>query len=192
MSFHFRVLATQQVSRYFFNLPSQNFPVTSFRTKRGRCILDDERLYLSSSWAGQMRRYQEGGFFGKIMLVSLAALPVIILFNLIMVDGTEVLEGFGIGLGLGLGGILLAYLINYFRGFATDRVIQRDAIESFKAVEGSKGVSRPRFILKFEKNGEKRNRYIMMPSKFLSYGEEEFEEAKDKLREEGFEVVEED
>ncbi|MFB6241596.1 MAG: hypothetical protein ABEJ36_02225 [Candidatus Nanosalina sp.] len=166
--------------------------MTSFRTKRGRCILDSENLYLSSSWTGQLKRYWEGGGFGKFMLVSLAMLPVIILSNFLMVDEYSVLSGLGIGLGLGLGIMAFAYIVNYFRGFSTDRVIHRDGIEEFKAVEGSKGVTRPRFIVKFEKGGETRNRYIMMPSKILSYGEEEFGEAKEKLRDEGFKVVEED
>jgi hypothetical protein len=78
---------------------------------------------------------------------------------------------------IGIGIIGVSYIINHFRGFSYDYVIPREKIQSFTAVEGSKGFTRPRFIVEFEKNGEVRKRYIMMPSKLLSYGEEEFEKA---------------
>jgi hypothetical protein len=164
--------------------------MVSFRASRGRCILDEENLYISSSWSGLFRRYLEGGIVGKLMIASFLPLPVIVLANMGTGTFQPVLSGLKIGAGMGIILITSGILINYFRGFSYDRKIPRSSINKFKVVEGTKGLSQPRFIVKFEKNGEERNRYIVMPSEFLSYGEEEFEEAKKLLENKGFEVTE--
>lgn len=52
-----------------------------------------------------------------------------------------------------------------------------------KPVSGTKWISRPRFIVKYRRDGERKNRYIQMPSKF-GYGDEEFERAKEIFRSE--------
>jgi len=164
--------------------------MVNFRTNRGRCIIDEENLYLSSSWTGLFKRYLEGGIVGKVAFASLFALPFVLLLNLSTGNISPFLDG--ILIGSILGGTLLAsiLLINYFRNFSYDRVIPKDSINKVKVVEGTEGLSQPRFIVKFEKNGEIRNRYIYMPSKLLSYGKEEFNKAQEILKDEGFELEE--
>ncbi|MFB6143802.1 MAG: hypothetical protein ABEJ98_00685 [Candidatus Nanohaloarchaea archaeon] len=159
--------------------------MTSFRTKRGRCVIDDGSVYLSSSLSGLLKRYCEGGYFGKLLLFFYALLPVYLFYAIWTAD-----IYFVAGMGIGLVILASLYAVNYFRGFRYGSVFPRESVESFTAVEGSKGFTRPRFVMKFRRGDDLRKRYVMMPSKFLSYGEEEFEEAKRKLEQEGFEVRE--
>jgi hypothetical protein len=170
---------------------SLNKYMGSFRTNRGRAIFDEEKLYISSSWTGLLKRYYEGGFFGKLTLSSLTLLPIIYLFNFLMIRSTSFLEGVAIGTVIGAVLIALYYTVNYFRGFSYKSVISKDSIKGFKVIEGSTGLTQPRFIIKFEKSNEIKNRYIIMPSMLLSYGESEFEKAKKLIKEEGFEIIEE-
>ena len=158
--------------------------MSDFRTKRGRCIIDDEALFLSSSWSGQFRRALEGGALGKIWLISVTLLPVMLFLSVGQSGLVHVLMGAGIGALL----LMISLVVNRLRGFGYDRKILRDDIESFTLVEGSKGLTNPRFILKYRKDGKIRKRYISLPSKLFGYVDEEVEKAREVLESEGFQL----
>ena len=89
---------------------------TSFRTKRGRCVLDSEagELRLTSSWRGLFKRYYEGNklVFGG-MVLGLGSLPI----ALLSADRRTLLVGLGLLVVLIAGG----RLSNSVRGFTTAR-----------------------------------------------------------------------
>ena len=104
------------------------------------------------------------------MIASFLPLPVIILANIGTDTFQPVLTGLKTGAILGTFLITGGIIVNYFRDFSYDRKIPRNSINKFKIVEETKGLSKPRFIMKFEKNNEEKKRHIIIPSKFLSYG----------------------
>ncbi|EMA38087.1 hypothetical protein [Halococcus hamelinensis] len=150
--------------------------VTSFRTKRGRCVLDNEagELRLTSSWRGQFRRYYEGNtlvFVGMVLV--LGYLPVV----LISLERRTLLVGLGLLLVLLVGG----RLSNYVRGFTSAHRIPLDSVVAIEPIEGSP-VTRPRFVVSYSEAGTVKRRYVMLPSRYLSYTGEEFGEAKSLFR----------
>jgi hypothetical protein len=149
----------------------------SFRTRGGQCRITDDAIHIDGSYVGRIKRhYDENKLLTLLWLIS----PLYVVYFLIQVDRDVYVLSLGLGIGLAVGGTYLAfgYVYNYVRDFTYDDRIQRDAIETIKPVSGTKGISRPRFIVKYERDGERKNRYIQMSSKF-GYGDEEFEKAKD-------------
>jgi hypothetical protein len=148
----------------------------SFRTKRGTCRLGDRTLELESSLGMQLKRYREGNrlLFASLLSVLGAAvgLPVVALLA-----GDLRLVGLygGAFLVVSLG----ARVSNAVRGFTSDDEIPLDAIRKVRAVRGTKGLTRPRFVVRYERDGEEKRRYVMMPSLWLSYGPAEFERARE-------------
>jgi hypothetical protein len=157
----------------------------SFRTKRGRCYLDDETLRLESSLRGQLRRYREGGrlFFWSYVVAMLTMVGVLVGQFLAGETRTLLLTGVAIS-----GTILLARVTNRLRGFTATTEIPVDAIEHVTANPGTKGLTRPRFVVVYDADGETKRRYVMMPSRWLSYGEAEFRRAVATFRDAGIEV----
>ena len=146
---------------------------SSFRTKRGRCILDIEvdELRLTSSWRGQFKRYYEGSklIFVMMTLFFFGYLPV----ALLTAGLQTLLATLGIGLIIVAGG----QLSNYVRGFTSTPRIPFDAVTAIESVEGS-WWTRPRFVVSYTINETEKKRYVMLPSPHLSYTDEEFEKAK--------------
>lgn len=89
-------------------------------------------------------------------------------------------------MGLGLWGV--GRLSNFVRGFTDDEEIPLDAISHVTAVPGTSGLTRPRFVVVYERGGTTKRRYVMMPSRWLSYGDNEFKRAKNAFRDAGVEV----
>ncbi|WP_160133734.1 hypothetical protein [Halococcus salsus] len=149
---------------------------TSFRTKRGRCVLDSEagELRLTSSWRGLFKRYYEGNklVFGG-MVLGLGSLPI----ALLSADRRTLLVGLGLLVVLIAGG----RLSNSVRGFTTARRIPLDSVVAIEPIEGS-AVTRPRFVVSYSAAGTVKKRYVMLPSRYLSYTGEEFEKAKSLFR----------
>ncbi|WP_251343880.1 hypothetical protein [Haloplanus halophilus] len=146
----------------------------SFRTKRGRCHLDGEALRIDSSLRGQLRRYREGSrllFLSYLGLLAVAA--GFVLANLLAGDVRTLLLAGGAAAAV----VGVARLSNRLRGFGTPDEIPLDAVERVTAVRGRKGLTRPRFVVTYAVDGETRKRYVMMPSLWLSYGEDEFRRA---------------
>jgi hypothetical protein len=157
----------------------------SFRTKRGRCHVEGDRLALESSIRGQFQRYREGGrllFWSYVVLtVTAVAYPVYMLA--VGEARTVLLWGGAVG-----GLLMLGYAVNYWRGFTRADEIPLEAITHVTAVTGTRGLTRPRFVVTYRRDGETHHRYVMMPSPFLSYGDAEFERAKETFREAGVHV----
>ncbi|MFB6195320.1 MAG: hypothetical protein ABEI80_04050 [Haloplanus sp.] len=158
----------------------------SFRTKRGWCRIDDT-LTLESSLRGQLRRYREGS---RLLFWSYVG-------SLLFVVGFVAVELLAGDLRTVLFATIAAVAVvavsrgsNYIRGFTTDDEIPVAAITHVTAVEGTTGVTRPRFVVTYEDEGETRHRYVMMPSLWLSYGEDEFRRAKEAFRDAGIPVEE--
>lgn len=158
--------------------------MTDFRTNRGRCIIDERNVHLTSSIEGQFRRYLEGGPFGYFLVATYFALIVLLGFQVYMGNSGPVMLGFGIGITI----ILISRIVNFQRGFVRDRKISKQYVESVSLNEGKKGFTNPRFVIEFEKEGELKKRYVMMPSKIFRYTDEEIEKAKEIFKDEGFEL----
>lgn len=159
----------------------------SFRTRGGQCKITEDTIQIDNSYVGRIKRhYDENRLLSLLWVISI---PLWALY-LFMMDDWEMLA-LGLGISLAVAGAYLTfgYLYNYVRDFTYDDQIQRDAIETVKPVEGTKWISRPRFIVKYEQEGERKNRYIQMPSKF-GYGDEEFEKAKELFRSQGIPLEE--
>jgi hypothetical protein len=157
----------------------------SFRTKRGRCHLDDDMLRLESSFRGQLRRYREGNrlFFWAYVAAMLTMVGVLVGQLLAGETRTLLLTGGAIA-----GIVLLARVTNRLRGFTADEEIPIDVISHVTAVRGTKRLTRPRFVVAYDADGERKRRYVMMPSLWLSYGEAEFRRATATFREAGIGV----
>lgn len=161
--------------------------MASFRTKRGRCHLDGDRLRLESSLWGQLRRYWEGNrlLFGAY-LVALGAVAGFVVTQALAGEYRRVLLwGGGVVAALGVG-----LAVNRLRGFTREEEIELDRILRVRAVEGRKGLTRPRFVVAYERDGQVRKRYVMMPSKWLSYGPGEFHRARETFEDAGIPVEE--
>lgn len=157
----------------------------SFRTKRGRCHLDGDTLCLESSLRGQFRRLREGSrvLFWTYVLALLSAAGFLV---------SAGLAGEYWHLGLSVGGALLVIALGYgrnaLRGFTRDAEIPLEDVVCVTATAGTKGLTRPRFVVHYERDGERRKRYVTMPSLWLDYGEAEFERAKACFRAQGLTV----
>jgi hypothetical protein len=158
----------------------------SFRTRGGQCRITDEAIHIDDSYIGRIKRHYDES---RLLTLSWLIFPLCILYFFVVGDRNVYALGLGLGIGLAVGGGYLAfgYTYNYVRDFTYDDRIPRNAIKTVKPVSGTKGVSRPRFIVKYERDGERKNRYIQMPSKF-GYGDEEFEKAKELFRSEDIPV----
>jgi len=159
----------------------------SFRTKRGTCHLDDGILSLESSLRGQFRRYREGNrllfytsLLGYLTVVGFVAVELLAgdLRTLLLVGGAAALV------------VLVARASSYLRGFTRTEEIPLNAVEYVRPVRGTKGLTRPRFVVVYAADGDTRRRYVMMPSLWLSYGETEFRRAVEAFREAGLTVRE--
>jgi hypothetical protein len=161
--------------------------VPSFRTKRGRCHVDDGRLRLDSSLRGQLRRYREGGrrFLWGYVGALLAGFGFL-LVELAAGDSRTVLLVCGTAVAV----VVVARVVNARRGFTTTDEIPLDAIDHVRPVRGTRGLTRPRFVVGYERDGEQRRRYVMMPSLWLPYGAETFRRAKETFRDAGLAVEE--
>ncbi|MFB6150576.1 MAG: hypothetical protein ABEJ40_02095 [Haloarculaceae archaeon] len=153
-------------------------PPSTFRTKRGECRIGDDELVLESSFVGLFRRLYEGNrwiFAGYVLAVV----------SPVAVSLTAEPESVLLWVGGALAVVLVATAVNRARGFTSDGRIPLDAVESVSATGGSKGLTRPRFVVTYRKGGEEKRRYVLMPSKYLSYGDEAFERGKRAFRERG-------
>jgi len=159
--------------------------VATFRTKRGRCVLTDEELRVESGLYLQARRYWEGnkvllgGYLGLYGALAVAAVR-----TLRAGDWRAVAVG-----ALAVTTLLVAgRAVNRRHGVGSaDRIPLYD-VESVAAVEGDDWLTRPRFVVRYWRNGGVKERYVMMPSGLLSYADEEFERAKSAFRERGIPV----
>jgi hypothetical protein len=148
-------------------------------------VLTGDELRVESGLYLQTRRYWEGnkallaGYLGLYGALSLAAVRTLstgdwraaavgaLAVTVLFVVGRAVGRRHGVG--------------------SADRIPLHD-VASVAAVEGDDWLTRPRFVVRYWRGGEVRERYVMMPSGLLSYADEEFERAESAFRERGISV----
>ena len=160
--------------------------MTDFRTRRGNCVVSENGLQLHSSVRGRLKRLAEAHPLRILLYVIIPMYPI---YTVVQYGIADVWPGLAIGLALAAVYLTFGYGYNYVRGFTYDDTIPRDSITAVKPVRGTKGISRPRFVVVYEREGAEKRRYIQMPSTFLAYGGEEFEKAKEILRSAGLPIV---
>lgn len=160
-----------------------------FRTKRGKCVVEDGVIRLESSMAGYLRHLWHGNrLLFLFFMAGVVFAPAVLLLQ--VVAGNVSPAPLLLGAFLVLLVLLAVRVVYSLRGFTRDNEIPVDAVERVVAAGGTKGLTRPRFVVEYEEDGETRKRYVMMPSKWLSFGEEEFGKAKEVFGEMGLEVEE--
>jgi hypothetical protein len=92
-----------------------------------------------------------------------------------------------VGRPLFVGIAALAYAIDYLRGFTRQTSIRLNRIERVVPVRGGV-LTQPRLIVHYRTHDRTARRRITLPSRHLSYGDEEFEKAKRVLAERGLGV----
>ena len=147
-----------------------------FKTKRGVCFVDDGVLYINESFRGQLKRYAEGATasvwsvaMSLLMLVGLlwpvwyftAVRPELLWIELVVLSVV----------------IVLAYAIDYARGFTRPAEIPLNAITEVTFVDASMWTHK-RFIVSYEEDGEIHKRRIRLPSQQFSYTTQELAAAK--------------
>jgi hypothetical protein len=95
--------------------------------------------------------------------------------------------GTDVGRPLFVGIAALAYAIDYLRGFTRQTSIRLNRIERVVPVRGGV-LTQPRLIVHYRTHDRTARRRITLPSRHLSYGDEEFEKAKRVLAERGLGV----
>lgn len=164
---------------------SEGPTVRSFRTKRGRCVVDDTYLHVEESYWGYYRNlyddYWAGGWFGKVVVVGTAFVPLYGLWAAYRLLS----EPFGTP-ALVLGGLVAAFFAfsayrRVVRGYTSASRIPLRDVRAVRTNRGSKGLTRPRFLVEYDADGATRRRYLMLASLHTPDGEERFEEARRAL-----------
>lgn len=159
--------------------------MASFRTRRGRCVLTDDELRIESGLASHVRRYWEGN---RPLLAAYLAVYA----ALAVAAGRVLVRGDWDALAFGLVAVAAAVVAG--RRFGTRRDITRDSsiplydVEAVEAYPGEARFSPPRFVVRYWRDGGVKRRYVLMPSRTLSYADAEFEAATRLLRERGVPV----
>ena len=164
-----------------------------FETKRGHCRFEDDALVFDESVRGYVRNLYDGyrrsdEWWGKwVFLAYVLAIPIG-LFSL-AAGGSEIGDPSLTFLALLVGAYGLLYAHQRFvRGFTNADRIPLDAVTAVSLTRGSKGLTRPRFVVAFEDGDERRRRYVLLPSLYLSHAEETLERAVAGFEERGFDV----
>jgi hypothetical protein len=84
------------------------------------------------------------------------------------------------------GALAAALLLDYARGFRSPNSIRLGAIEDVSATRGSKGMTRPRFVIRYSDEGSTYRRRVNLPSLYTSEGEDTYEHAQEAFEKRGF------
>lgn len=137
-----------------------------FRTKTGRCLIDDDAIRLEHRSTGDLRNVYDGLIGGRGRLrrkglawgVTLAMLAVV-------GAGVYFVPWFGAFLTLA---IVAAFAVSYYRKrkyrFTDTDEIPLDAVESVAYRSGVPVLTRPRFVVRYREDGVTKRRYVMLPS----------------------------
>ncbi|WP_276300651.1 hypothetical protein [Halorussus lipolyticus] len=161
--------------------------MASFRTKRGRCVLTDDELRIESGLVSHARRYWEGN---RLLLVAYLGVYGVLLgaSASILADGDS-WDALGVGVGAVAVLLVVGRVLNRRRDVTGDDRIAFHDVERVEAIEGDDWLTRPRFVVHYWRGDGVKRRHVMMPSGLLSYGDSEFERAKELLRERGLSVA---
>jgi hypothetical protein len=167
-----------------------------FETKRGECRIEDGRLVLDESVLGYLRNlyagyweadewWRKAMFLGTVLAIPIGAASI----GLSVAGGSfdPVATAIGGGAVLAILGVVTVYQ-RVVRGFTNRSTIPLDAIERVSFTRGSKGATRPRFVVTFEVHEERRQRYVLMPSLYVPDAEHAIETAKATFRAQGFDI----
>ena len=158
-----------------------------FPTKRGTAYFTEEAVRFEESFLGYLRNlyseYWKGGTYWKMSVFFgyLLAYPVGVwaVWNVYRRGGYVSV--------LALTGVLAAaVLLDYARGFRSPDSIQLDAIEDVSATRGSKGLTRPRLLIRYSDEGSTYRRRVNLPSLYTSEGEDTYESVQEAFEERGF------
>ncbi|NHN58403.1 MULTISPECIES: hypothetical protein [Halorussus] len=159
--------------------------MASFRTRRGRCVLTDDELRIESGLASHVLRYWEGN---RLLLAAYLAVYA----ALTVAAGRVLARGDWDALAFGVVAVAAAVVAG--RRFSARRDVTRDSriplydVEAVEAYAGEARFSPPRFVVRYWRGGDVKRRYVLMPSRTLSYADAEFEAATRLLRERGVPV----
>jgi hypothetical protein len=159
----------------------------SFPTKRGRAYFTEEAVRFEESFLGYLgnlySEYWKGGtywkmsvFFGYLLAYPAAVWGVWNVYRR---------GGFVSVLAI-TGALAAAVLLGYARGFRSPDSIRLDAIEEVSATRGSKGLTRPRLVIRYSDEGSTYRRRVNLPSLYTSEGEETYEHAQKAFEGRGF------
>ncbi|WP_339103491.1 hypothetical protein [Haloterrigena salinisoli] len=91
-----------------------------------------------------------------------------------------------------LGGFTVAKYRARKYNFTDDQEIPIDAIDSVIAREGNTILTRPRFVVRYNADDERKRRYVMLPSRLYAGTESAYETGKQLFRRHGIDVTEAD
>jgi len=148
-------------------------------------VLADDELRIESGVVSHVRRYWEGN---RLLLAAYLAVYAGLLAASAAVVGRGNWDALMVGLGA-VAALLVAGRVLNRRHDVTDedRIALHD-VERVEAVKGNDWLTRPRFVVHYWRGNGLKRRHVMMPSGLLSYGDSEFERAKDLLCERGLSV----
>jgi len=149
-------------------------------------VLTDDELRIKSGLVSHARRYWEGN---RLLLVAYLGVYAALLgaSASILADGDS-WDALAVGVGAVAVVVMVGRVLNRRRDVTGDDRIAFLDVERVEAVEGDDWLTRPRLVVHFWRGDGMKHRHVLMPSGLLSYGDSEFERAKDLLRERGLSV----
>ncbi|WP_363463765.1 hypothetical protein [Halogeometricum borinquense] len=166
--------------------------VRSFRTKRGRCLVDDTYLHVEESFVGTYRNmydYWSSGWVGRFVFLAAMFAPLYGLGTALWVTREDPL---GTPALIFLSAIGVFVIISAFRrivqGYTSASRIPLADVRTVTSNRGTKGLTSPRLLVEYDADGATRKRVLMLPSLYTSDGEERFEEAQRTLSAAGLDV----
>jgi len=161
--------------------------IKSFPTKRGKVRFTEEYVYFEESFWGYIKSlygnyWQRGTWWSSSAFVAyLLAFPIGVWWAVSAVRGGNLLYIAVVG-----GSMLVLWGANYARGFRSPDRIRLDAIEQVSATDGTKGLTRPRLVIRYTDGGTTRKRRVNLPSLYTNGGETVYEQAQEAFTERGF------
>ena len=159
--------------------------MASFRTRRGRCVLTDDELRIEAGLVSHARRYWEGN---RPRLAAYLAVYAALVVAAARVLGRGDWDALAFGVVAVAAVVVAGRRLNARRGVTGDDRIPLHDIEGVEAHEGEGWLSPPRLVVRYWRGGGVKRRYVLMPSRALSYSATEFETARRLLRERGIPV----
>jgi hypothetical protein len=148
-------------------------------------VLTADELRIESGLVSHIRRYWEGN---RLLLAAYLAVYAALLAASASVVGRGNWDALAVGVGVVAALLVAGRILNRRHDVTGDDRIALHDVERIEAVEGNDWLTRPRFVVHYWRGNGLKRRYVMMPSGLLSYGDTEFERAKELLRERGVSV----
>jgi hypothetical protein len=152
----------------------------TFRTKTGFCHVTKDKIILTRDGViGNAAKMTIENNMARILIIyGLMSIGLIYFAYGSYVKGDTTTTLFS-----GLIGLYLIYGIIKSRNNSTTSIIERKEIKKVTYTPGTSGMTRPRFEIEFNDNGEIKKRLIMLPS-ILAGGQNEADKAVQIMREE--------